>query len=244
MRSVYDRCCSYAWKCSPLLYKDLVHQAWIVNHDKDGTNLFDKNIFYAFKCIRWVWFNEIKRGKFSVGGKNEKREYFNRVRLDLEDIAPLRSNTRAQDDELITREFYEELYRRIDSYNSGHPLGASINPQTLRTFTEMLDQGYSVPEIARRLDVTVPAAHYYKKKIKTIIEQMQLTNPFVANPLRVTKKITRKEYNSNKEQYEREYEFNYDRDSDSNESYELRTHRERYEGLLIIEKEKLYRFKD
>jgi hypothetical protein len=72
---------------------------------------------------------------------------------------------------------------------------------------------------------------------------MNLRNPFVANPLGIIEKVTRKIYERDKNKY-KEYTLDFERDADHNEHYTLLVHKERHEGLLIIEKEKLYRIKE
>jgi len=223
MRSVYDRACSYAWKCSPWLYKDLVHHAWLLNFEKDGTNLFDKDIYHVLRCIRNAWFNEIKKGKYMYEGEFYKKDFVSNERLINSEPLP--------DQQLITKQFYDELYKRVSSYFSGHPIGKSIRPETLIQFVSLVDQGYSNPEIAEVLEVTTQAVYYYRKKIKSIIQTMQINNPFAANRAVPIKKITKKQY---EEKYKDEYVCDFNRQwCDENETALLAVHKEREEYILV-----------
>ena len=65
-----------------------------------------------------------------------------------------------------------------------------------------------------------------------------INNPFAANPLKnIQTKMTRKQFDAFEQKDE--WVLDYDRDADCNENYTLYVHKDRYEGLLVIEKEKL-----
>lgn len=229
MKSNYRRALDYAWVCCPPLHLDIVHTAFVKHFDKHGTNLFEQNIFLVFGWIKNTWGAEILKGRYQYNKEVFTRQYSS-ITEDAPDSVCLRSTMAAPDAEIITKEFYEELFKRVENYQSGHPKGWTLDTKVLRRFLDLIDEGYTFPEISEEMGISPQKLYYYKKKLKTIINQMQ--SPFNGDNTKITKKITRKTFESN-EQY-KDYKYLPDEGCDANEYYETRTNGTDF--ILIREK--------
>lgn len=138
------------------------------------------------------------------------------------------------DKELMSKEFYQELFKRVDEYASGHRTGWSVDTTVLRRFLELIDDGYTYPEICEEMGMSAQRLHYYKKKLQKIIKQMEMKSPFNGHRIPIKMKITRKTYEAHPEKYA-EFVYDADRDCDFNEAYMI-TVNPQGEYLLIREK--------
>src|SRR5687768_862434 len=224
MRENYQKALRYAMKCGGPLYKDLTHAAYIRHFNKFETNLFDQNIYFILRYIRNEWYIELNRWKYMSEGVYYKKQF-----LTAEDL-PLCSKTLLPDEELISKDFCEALFKQVDDYHTGTI--RSLNPKVLRNFLELLDAGYTSAEICEQMNITHQMLYYYKKKLQKIINEMEMKSPFNGHALRVSKKITRKTF-ENSPQY-KDYKYNPDLDCDRNEFYEIVTNGTDY--ILIREK--------
>lgn len=238
MRSHYHRACSYAFKCNPTLYKDLVHQAYIQNYGKDGSNLFDKDILFILKCVRNVWFTYIRNSKYQYEYQTYQKQWYE-ISDNYEDHGYSHSHNMTPERLMVSQEFVDEFHRRVATYHSGD-IHQSINTETLQNYVQLTEKGFNQKEIASLMGTSPQLINYYSRKIKNIVSEIQnLKNPFVANPLPVKKRITRKHYEDHKDKYS-EYCFDFERNSDHNEFYQLLVHKEKDEGLLITEPTRVY----
>jgi DNA-directed RNA polymerase specialized sigma24 family protein len=229
MRENYQRALRYAMKCCPPLYKDLTHTAYIRHYNKHGTNLFEENLGTVLRYVRNVWFNEVRDRKYQKSGELHTKQF-----VDIDDL-PL-SSGQPPDSILISKEFYEELFRRVDNYNSGHRTGWSLSSSVLRKFLDLLNQGYKSSEICEEMNISPQTLHYYKKKLKTIINQMdEINNPFNGNRAIIKKKVSRKVF---EEKYKDDYVYDPEKGTwcDYNETAQILVHRDREEYILVKEK--------
>ena len=234
MRSNYDRALSYAWKCCPPLYKDITHTAYVRHFNKHGTNLFDRDIYVVLRWVKNVWFNEVRSNRYQKNGELFNRQFYtiDESPLDKEYNAfcPT-SKTMQPDQELISKEFYQELFKRVDEYTNGRTLGCQINTNILRQFLSLVDNGYTYPEICEELGMSAQRVHYYKKKIQKIIKQMEINNPFHGNKAQPVKTISFKTY---AEKYKQDYVCDFNRQwCDENETTMLVVHKDREEYILV-----------
>jgi hypothetical protein len=228
--TVYERCRKYARKCCPDLEIDIVHQAFILHHKTHGTNLFDKDIYVALRWVKNVWFNILNETRYVY---NHEKHYYQ-----FQEVSTSWPSGSKTDGELITKDFYENLFKQIDEYQApkhkgrNNPsLGASLDPKILRRFAEMLNEGWTIPEISKETGYSSQRLNYYKLKLREIIKHMEVNNPFAGNKARPIKKINLKQYN---EKYKDEYEMNFDREwCDENETSMLVAHKEREEYILV-----------
>lgn len=220
MNLTYRRALSYAWKCCPPLSKDLTHTAFIRHFDRHGTNLFERDIYVVLRWVKNVWFNELRSSRYQKDGELYNRQFFTPSEdwSDDPNCITLQSPTGLPDSEIITKEFYQELFNRIDNYTNGRALGCKIDTNILRQIVELLDGGYTYPEICEELGMSAQRVHYYKKKIKGIIQDMEMKSPLNGDNTRVKMKITRKVYDMHPEKYG-EYVYDPDKGCDSNEYF-------------------------
>ena len=230
MTSTYKRANAYAFKCCPPLCKDILHTAFIRHYDRHGTNLFERDIYVVLRWVKNVWFNELRSNRYQKDGELYNRQFITQSEEWAENCITLKSSYAPPDSEVITKEFYQELFKRVDNYASGGI--SSVDVGVLRRVVELYDEGYKNREIAEELGMSEQRTHYYKKKLKGIIRDMDMKSPFNGDNTRVKMKITRKTYEMYPEKYG---EYVYDPETcDNNEFYELRTNG--IDFILIREK--------
>ena len=208
MRSVYHRACSYAFKCSPQLSKDLVHEAWLRHYRKEGTDLFDRDIFIVLRWVKNVWFNELRSRMYMKDGEYRNRQFFTPSEEWSDDASNiiLRSSYALPDSEIITREFYEDLFKRVDgpqetigTHNNGYV--KKLDPSVVKKLLELLDVGYKSAEICEEMNISPQSLYYYKKKLQKIIETRAL-NPeeFIKLTEAILNYLTNKTKNNGRQQ--------------------------------------------
>jgi hypothetical protein len=163
MRSVYNRCISYAHKLDPISYKDLVSDAWLYNFKREGTDLFDKHPGYAMKCVKYIWLSNDRKQRYMYEGELYRYQFH-----DPENFIIKHHYT--PDREITTEYFYKELHKRVDAYRSKS--NCSLDPRILRRFLDLLDSGLTIKEISEEMEMSVKRLHYYKNKLKTIVNEI------------------------------------------------------------------------
>jgi DNA-directed RNA polymerase specialized sigma24 family protein len=212
VKSNYRRALSYAFKCNPALYRDFVHQAYIQNYQKDGSNLFEKDIYHILRYVRNVWFTYIRDSRFQYKGERYQRQFFD---VDPEVAGSFTPTTHLTPDRLlISKEFVEEFWKQINNYNSGQ--NSSIEVENLRTFVLLVEDGFKQKEIAELMGESVQRINYWSKKVKEIVKMIH--NPLRTSTVQVARKISRKTY---EEKYSQEYKYDADAGCDYNEFYML-----------------------
>lgn len=211
MKSKYKRAISYAFKCHPVLYRDIVHQAYVKHFDARGTDLFDKDMFVILTWLKYIWYNEINKGKYMKDGEWHKKKFYTPSEEWTEDTGSviLASTSIPADKQLMSKEFREDLFKRVDEYSSGQH--SSINTNVLSQFLNYIDNGYTYPEICEEMGMSAQRIHYYKKKLQKIIKDMDkegMRSPFNGDTTKVTKTITRKTFEANESYKDYKYDPN------------------------------------
>lgn len=197
-------------------YKDILHDTWIKYYERTGKNLLEEHKGFVMRAIKFTIWNRLRDSK-----KMPIEEYHEMPSMIFDPLMMYQ-----------TQEFYTNLYDLVDQYKG------NISPFLLKKIIRLVDEGYSFyPEIANMLQMSQQKLQYHKEKIRTIIRTMLVNSPFVANKLKC-KKVTRNEYNKHPEKYV-DYVYDVDRDSDENEFFTQLTHKEKEEGLLIVESKNL-----
>jgi DNA-directed RNA polymerase specialized sigma24 family protein len=224
MKNNYQRALSYAWKCNPALCRDFVHQAYIQNYNKDGTNLFeDKGIYYILRCVRNVWFTYIRDSRFQYRGEHYRKQWFE-VTDNLNS-----AKTPSPQALLESKEFIENFHKQL-TQSQQNKERKHVPAETLHEVVRLLEEGYNKTEIAEILNTSPQVIGYYSKKIKTVINRMN--NPLRTSTVPILKTITRRTYETS-ELYKA---FKYDKDTcDHNEYYEIVTDGKDF--ILVREKE-------
>lgn len=175
--------------------------------------------------LRWVknvWFNEIRQSKYQRNGELFSRQFYDVTDLNLSSGLPT-------DSQVITKEFYQELFKTIDGYNSGHQ--CSVDPKVLRRFVELVDEGYTYPEMCEEMGMSAQRLHYYKKKLQKLIRQMEIRNPFHGNRAKPIEVVSLKVY---EKKYKDDYVCDFEREwCDENETTMLVVHKDREEYILV-----------
>lgn len=256
--TVYEKACRYASlicknSYDGTTYKDIIHQAWVGYFDGNGgANLFDEPIHFILKVIKLTWYAHLKSHYF-FWRKNRYHKHYVKmpgtgyeedVYDDQRNVFDSRLyNSRTPLDETCSNDFLLVLDQMIANYrtNSSH----GMDPKILQEYIKLVKEGWRVVDIAEKMGTTMPNVSRYKNKIKILISKMEknpdlLNSPFNGNKLKTPKKnkITRKHYEENKDKYN-DYVWDTDRWADHNEFYTQLVHKEKEEGLIIIEGNKL-----
>ncbi len=193
-------------------YKDILHDTWIKYYERTGKNLLEEHKGFVMRAIKFTIWNRVRDSK-----KMPTEEYHEVPSMVFDPLMMYQ-----------TQEFYTNLYDLVDQYKG------NISPFLLKKIIKLADEGYSFyPEIANMLQFSQQKLQYHKEKIRTIIKTMLVDSPFSGNKLKV-KKVTRSEVEKHPEKYE-DYVYDTDRWADCNEYYQQLVHKEKDEGLLIVE---------
>jgi DNA-directed RNA polymerase specialized sigma24 family protein len=222
MRHPYHVACSYAYTLDRFLYKDLVHTAWVNHHKRTGGSLFDEAIPYILTAVKFVFRRHQQDFYFEWRRQRHLREW-----CSFENVEGQINNNLTPEQLLISKEFVESFESSLNNYKSNNNNAQEIGPE-LREFTRLKVLGYKNVEIAKEMGVSPQVITYYSKKIKSMIH-----NPLVTSTVKISKKITRKTYETN-EQY-KNYKYDPDKNCDFNEYYQIVVGPE---GDYILVKEK------
>ncbi len=212
----YYRSCGYAFHLNKYLYKDLVHDAWVKYFCNTGNDLFNESPYFIAKAIRYAYQDIWGKEYYMKDGVRYQRQFV---------VNDSISHSMTPEKILISQEFCQEFFKRIDSYES--PNNQKLR---LKEFVELVLLGYSQSEIAEIMGIGRTNVTYYKNKVKQIV--LMIHNPIRTSTVQLSKKLTRKTY---EEKYKDQYEYSAERGCDSNESYEIVVHKEKDEYLLIKE---------
>lgn len=207
-------------------YKDILHDAWIGYYTRTGKNLLEEHDGLVMRTIKWEFYNKVRNEKF----KNKVSDEHLPSQFD-----PIKMYE--------TKEFYCCLYDLVSKYKVDAKIPNtnknihSISGETLVEILDLVDRGFSFREIEEKMSMSQQKLQYHKEKLRTIIRNMLVQSPFNSNKLKV-KKITKAEYEKHPEKYD-DYVYDTDRWADCNESYTQLVHKEKEEGLLIVESKKL-----
>jgi DNA-directed RNA polymerase specialized sigma24 family protein len=207
--------------------KDLVHDAYLYHYENHQTDLFDQPTKYVLRTIKNLYYNKHRATKYIENG-----ELISPTMLDIFDTEV--SGGITPDKALISKEFIEEFNNRVKNYgqSSRHKMPENI----LLTVLKYLEDGFTLTEISKEVDMKFPRLHNYKLKLETIANEMreyEPHNPFNGNSTVVIKVVKRDTYNKNPDKYA-EFVYDTDRGADSNEWFMLLVNSEA-KGLLIRE---------
>lgn len=158
-RSIYYRVQQYARTLDPVIYKDLVHDTWLHNYTRDGTNLLDKPIFLIFKAVKLVYLNRIKSNYWHWRGEKGYKDF----RDCTDELHEQSDPNRLQDDKTSSNMVIEDLFTRITKDKS------KFHKQKLKDITIMFSDGYNVSDVADKLHLSDRLVRYYRTKLGELI---------------------------------------------------------------------------
>jgi len=78
---MYKKAQSYAYKCRPDEYKDLVHDAWVVWWDKKGEDLFDQDERLVMRVLKYIVLSRSQKDYFVENGERHHKLFINVEKL-------------------------------------------------------------------------------------------------------------------------------------------------------------------
>jgi DNA-binding NarL/FixJ family response regulator len=153
----YTKAQGYAFKASPSNYKDLVHDAYVLWHDKTGENLFERGNGTVISVV-----------------KNVIRESWNRRYFIYEGEKHLRSS--------VSKDSFEDDYEIFEDWNNPHKelelkelqerLEDGLSPRT-KLVLDGLSQGYKKHEVGEAVGIShttlTKEVNIIQKRLNTII---------------------------------------------------------------------------
>lgn len=203
---------------------DLVHEAWLYHHNLTKGDMFDQPTGYVLRTIK-----NMRRRRYRAKQHIHKGQLVTPMQFDISEMEITGGIT--PEKAMISNEFVEEYYRRVDNYKK--LTGRPIRPNVLSKLLRSLEEGYKLTEVEKELGINLQK---YRSKLQTIATEMREYlnhNPFNANNTVVIKVVKRETYVKNPEKYS-DFLYDTDRGADINESFTLLVN-ENGEGLLIRE---------
>lgn len=165
---LYKQCLAYAFKLDPILYRDLVHDAFITWFEKTGKNLFEEENKTAIAVVKRKWWQFLKSTRIKIGGqrgyynpwtgesRNGKRGTLTKRFADVKlmELPQMRNNV-TPEDEYIAKELHEQFL------NVGGGLRLEIY--------KLAVMGYKQVEIASILDERPNLINYYFKQMRWMV---------------------------------------------------------------------------
>lgn len=139
---------SYAFHLNPILYKDIVHDSYIIWYDKTKTNLFEEHERTVMSVVKKVWWGKyIAKAKHQYKGEVKVRE----MALFEEETSFHRNNI-TPEDIYIAKEFEEQLL--------------NTSSVTLLEIYKLAVQGWNQMQIAIILGESPQFVNNYFKKMR------------------------------------------------------------------------------
>jgi len=202
-------------------YRDYVHRAYLVWFEKTGNDLFDESPFTVCRVIRNLKFNDHTKGTFMSNGEVGNKKIYDIDLVDNPtemasipsgDIINKLSSSQEENEEII-----EILRSNLSSFD--------------KKVLNLRLKGFTQREIQKKLKT-----HNVKvtSSIKKIRETMHTNSPFNGSKLKIVKRVKRKDFEKDKEEYLKEY--GYEGDWDHNECFEqFPSKADKSIGLLVKE---------
>lgn len=232
---------------APYNPKDLVHDSWLMWHKYKDSNLFDQKEGTVLKCVKNMYLNNINKEYSKKGTTEEVKkgiwkyktvEKTRRINVLINDGSDRNDSTFGEQKKV---NIGIEEYTPREEVNPESILISKENHKNLndslcefdRKVLYLKVEGYGNGEIKNMLHT-----HNVKitESIKNIKKRMHTKSPFAGSNLKIIKKVRRKDFEKNKEEFLNMFEKG--EEWDFNDSYEQYTSKENpMEGLLIKEKD-------
>jgi hypothetical protein len=113
---LYHEACDYAYKMSPALFTDIVHDAYISYYDKTQKNLFEEDRGTVLKTVKKTFW---------------KKYFHKNIGKTFRD--KMKQNRMTPEDEFISREYglefvsYYEIEEQVEGYEQEHVRYPKLN---------------------------------------------------------------------------------------------------------------------
>lgn len=199
---------------------DLVHKAYLYWLDNKNEDLFTKSPHQVARILKNIHWNDSQKSKWYWRG-----ETFNRS-FSSSQITEERTH-----DDILHQWGFQFPEQNIESDDTITHMRAKLKPIDNRILDYKV-AGYKAKEIEELENRSSTVVTRSLNRIKKVMKET-LLNPFNCSKVKITKKISRKVYEANKQEYAN-YEFG--EYAEHNEYYELLTDKNNpKEGILIKE---------
>lgn len=189
LNSSYFRARGYAYKLvGPIIYPDLVHDAYLLWFDKTGQNLFEQDGRLITKVIKNIFLGRTKNNQFMWRGKWYPKSNIKLLQdaahreegTDFEGNGFAPRSTDNPENDLIVKDWVEQIQKTLSTYQA----------EILNKFS----QGYKPREIAaqRRTYSQLISSNlkHVKKKIRKVM------NPIVGSKVRIVERMNIKKFSN------------------------------------------------
>jgi hypothetical protein len=257
----YQKAVRYATKLiknynAPYNPKDLVHDAYVQWYRYKESDLMDQKEGTVIKTVKNLFLNKQNENYYQIDGK---KAYKVRVLIEadnnfgsenigednkIEDAEKLLIN---QENEVIIEEFINtlcEFDKRVLDLRFDEILDKSQNNRTHHLLSEesynILIKEFPITKLGREIKDKRTQRRKTGEKVKKTVQHlrkvMHTKSPFVGSKLTIIKRVKRKDFERDKEEYLNHWEMG--EESDFNESFVQMTSKTNpNEGLLIKEKD-------
>lgn len=209
-----------------IIPRDIVHDAYVYWKEHKNEDLFLMSNSQVIRVIKNLYFNRNQKSKWYTEGKFYPKAYSE----DLINGFP-KEEQASSSEALLSRwgmKFPEQTFESEDLVDKFRDSLSEFENRVL----SLKEEGYQNQEIEKIVGKSNPIV---TKSLKNIKKKMKdtLLNPFNCSKVKVVNRVSRKTYESNKEEYAG---FEMGEYSEHNEYYVLMTSKESpKEGLLIKE---------
>lgn len=147
-KTPYQKALGYAFKLNPVLYKDIVHDSYLVWYDKTKKDLFKEHERIVISVVKKVWWGKyIAKAQHVYKGEKKVRE-----KVLFEEESGLCRNMVTPEDICIAKEFEEQLI--------------NTSSETLLEIYKLAVQGWNQLQIAIILGESPQFVNNYFKKMR------------------------------------------------------------------------------
>lgn len=153
----YFRARSYAFKCDPNNYKDILHNAYLKWYDKTGKDLFDEPDHTRTAVLRWMVKGKYK-GRFYTNGVLHPR-VFVPIGEEIDDsmLTHIAVSDGETDTILIDQDLNEEFEKLLT--------------ENEKLIKKKLMEGYSYTETLHRQGESAAVTSYYVVKTRAVMKE-------------------------------------------------------------------------
>jgi DNA-directed RNA polymerase specialized sigma24 family protein len=145
----YNKAKRYLRKVDPILYKDILHDAYLNYFRRTGLNLFERSNGNVIGVVKNQWFENLRKGMYKKGGVRFPFQFSPFEDQTITTTTPL--------DIFIANETYETISNRTLGFQ---------HPSVAAGVLELKYEGYDNEEIAEKLNLSVHQVKRYTKSLK------------------------------------------------------------------------------
>lgn len=147
--NTYKRAKGYAYKLDHSNYMDNLHDAFLYHWDKKGDNLFEREVPYVLRAVRYMsgWKNQ-KQFSEVHGSRKERGEKVKRFQSLTDNLVDHKTPDKIYEN----KEILENLYSKINVYRNRDRMKQVLDLKLLGyTWTEICEETGIPPSVVNRI---------------------------------------------------------------------------------------------